>query len=229
MTTSSRVPPAVPANAACSISLRLSTVGNALRFASVVPCRRAREPRAPTRCPNRYRPGACRSCRLLGWLSSTGLPEKRHRCWPRSQGRRPNRGSHSCAAIGPDLQRRRLPGGAHPHDHRPATMNVDPDVLSIFREPTGSGGPLLRRISYALPARSVLRPKIRHTLLDRCCSGGGGPGRQPTQRIASVTARLVGPTVCQTTTSAAHAWSRGVSPNCDRRRHPGCGRSPALR
>ena len=38
ITTSRRVPHDVPANAAVSISVRLSTVGNALRFASVVPC-----------------------------------------------------------------------------------------------------------------------------------------------------------------------------------------------
>ena len=63
ITTSNRVPGAVPSNAAASIAVRLSTVGNALRLANVVtPTRRALAPHAPRRSPDRSRPAVCTHC-----------------------------------------------------------------------------------------------------------------------------------------------------------------------
>src|SRR5918994_4474733 len=80
ITTSRRVPPDVPASAAFSISVRLATVGSALRFASVVPC----PSRTRTACADAIPKSM--PTRRLSFMpspsvvpSSTGLPEKQRR------------------------------------------------------------------------------------------------------------------------------------------------------
>src|SRR5712691_9340947 len=117
ITTSKRVPAGVPSNALNSIADKLSTVGNAFRFASVLPS----SSRTRTACADAI-PKSIPTNRLqlivFSLKRNGATPTRPNSNAHFSHGPNvepPNRGSHTCAANGPDLQ-----GPAHfPHPGHP--------------------------------------------------------------------------------------------------------------
>ncbi len=190
-TISKRVPFAAPSSAARSTSAKLSPVGeHRRRHTSVLSARSTTAAWAlaiPRSSPTTLRSFIYRS--FPGPRASVpALPEGR-RAWPRPQGgMSPNRGSHSCAATGPDRSRPahfpqpgppwpgwRRPSGGRGSARESASLRgkLDASPRTSRVGPSNSGTTALSRTYVPYMGFSLPRRVMRSTVSG---SRGGRPG-----------------------------------------------------